>query len=163
MVIISAVTREDLDSFLKLAEAIFIPTYSQLFPIEEVQELFKGMFKRELILDAIDSNSKDLFFAEIDSERVGFCLLIHKGSTTRIDKIYVLPQVQGKGIGKALMDHIAKCGQKRKTSQLELNVNVGNTKAIQFYKNQGFKVIREEDFHAPNGVIYRDFVLKKAF
>ena len=52
-------------------------------------------------------------------------------------KLYVLPDHQGKGIGKALLDAAIKALPEG-TTELFLDVLVGNEKAIGFYRANGF-------------------------
>ena len=52
-------------------------------------------------------------------------------------KLYVLPDHQGKGIGKALLDAAIKALPEG-TTQLLLDVLVTNEKAIGFYRANGF-------------------------
>jgi len=54
-------------------------------------------------------------------------------------KLYVLPEHQGKGIGKALLDG-AIAALPAGTPQLLLDVLVGNEQAIGFYRKHGFVV-----------------------
>ena len=53
-------------------------------------------------------------------------------------KLYVLPNHQGKGIGKALLD-AAVAALPEGTPELLLDVLVTNEKAIGFYRSQGFR------------------------
>ena len=52
--------------------------------------------------------------------------------------IFVSSEVQSKGIGKVLLDFV-----KTKKEKLRLNVYQKNTRAIQFYQREGFKIQNE--------------------
>lgn len=52
--------------------------------------------------------------------------------------IFVSSKVQSKGIGKVLLDFV-----KTKKEKLRLNVYQKNTRAIQFYQREGFKIQNE--------------------
>ncbi len=56
-----------------------------------------------------------------------------------IAALFVSPDLQGQGIGQALMAHV-----KRQHPELELNVYTKNTQALTFYKRQGFTIVREQ-------------------
>ena len=53
--------------------------------------------------------------------------------------LFVAPARQGKGTGQALMTYA-----KTLKPELELNVYRENTRAVTFYKHQGFKITREQ-------------------
>ncbi|WP_447406846.1 GNAT family N-acetyltransferase, partial [Clostridium perfringens] len=47
---------------------------------------------------------------------------------------------QGRGIGKSLVEYV-----KNKYENIELAVYKDNKKAVEFYKKQGFKIIKEQE------------------
>lgn len=79
---------------------------------------------------------------------------------TKIHKIYVLPNTQGKGIGKLLIDEVLKIAKQKKQSSLTLNVNRDN-RAIQFYKHLDFKIVGEENIPIGNGFLMEDYIMEK--
>lgn len=84
----------------------------------------------------------------------------HEDATVyHLNKIYVLPNQQGKNIGKFMLDHIISAIKKYGASSLQLNVNRYN-KALHFYEKQGFKVIRQEDIEIGSGYFMNDYVLE---
>lgn len=99
---------------------------------------------------------------ELDEEPVGFASFSHTESTDiyKLHKLYVLPEIQGKGLGKALLDFII---QQLKTSEarlLLLNVNRQN-RARSFYEKLGFTVIKEEDVDIGNNYFMNDYVMER--
>jgi ribosomal protein S18 acetylase RimI-like enzyme len=81
--------------------------------------------------------------------------------TTKIHKLYVLPQAQGKGVGKKLIDTICEIARKNNNQTLSLNVYRENP-AIDFYEKIGFKKVNEVDIDVGNGFTMNDFVMEKA-
>jgi diamine N-acetyltransferase len=77
-----------------------------------------------------------------------------------LNKIYVLPNEQGKDIGKQILNHVFYQIKNRGAVSLQLNVN-RNNKAFYFYQKQGFKIIREEDIDIGEGYFMNDFVMEK--
>lgn len=76
-----------------------------------------------------------------------------------LNKIYVLPDQQGKNIGKQILDYIISEIKKSGATSLQLNVNRHN-KAFHFYEKQGFRIIREEDIDIGEGYFMNDYVLE---
>lgn len=76
-----------------------------------------------------------------------------------LNKIYVLPQQQGKNVGKHLLDYVIKQIKKTGATSLQLNVNRHN-RALHFYEKQGFTIVREEDIDIGEGYFMNDYVME---
>ena len=81
-------------------------------------------------------------------------------SVYHLHKIYVLPDEQGKNVGKQLLDYIISDIKAAGATSLQLNVNRFN-KALHFYEKQGFKILREEDIDIGSGFFMNDYVMEK--
>jgi ribosomal protein S18 acetylase RimI-like enzyme len=79
--------------------------------------------------------------------------------TYKLHKLYILPQTQGKGIGKLLLDHIKNAVKTAGNHRLHLNVNRYNEGAKGFYARMGFTVVKDEDIDIGNGFYMNDHVL----
>ena len=77
----------------------------------------------------------DTYVYEENNEIVGFIGLVDG----YIAGIFVKKDMQGKGIGKNLINTV-----KEKYKELTLNVYEKNAKAIDFYKSIGFEIIKRE-------------------
>lgn len=80
---------------------------------------------------------------------------------TKLHKIYVLPNTQGKGVGKFLLNEVEIRAKKANNSALFLNVNKYN-KAQEFYKKLNFTITKEEVIDIGNGYVMDDFVMEKS-
>ena len=80
-------------------------------------------------------------------------------SIFKLHKIYVLPDQQGKGIGKSLLQFIFDDISAKGAKHLQLNVNRQN-KAIGFYKKLGFAIVAEVDVPIGNGFFMNDYVMQ---
>jgi len=78
--------------------------------------------------------ASEVYIYEDKSEVLGFVALLDD----RLAAIFVKPDKQGEGIGKALVEHAKTI---RKT--LTLSVYKANIASIHFYKSQGFFIIEE--------------------
>jgi ribosomal protein S18 acetylase RimI-like enzyme len=79
---------------------------------------------------------------------------------TKIHKIYILPETQGKGIGKKLLDYIVEKAKENRNTILSLNVNRYNS-AYEFYVKIGFEKKGEEDINIGNGYLMEDYIMEK--
>lgn len=75
----------------------------------------------------------------------------------KLHKLYILPNQQGKGIGKSLINYIIADIAPAYT--LQLNVNRHN-KALYFYEKLGFKIIGEEDIDIGQDFYMNDYVMQ---
>jgi len=85
------------------------------------------------------------YFIEYDEKPVGFAKIrtnagIHglQKDAVELEKIYVLPEFKGKGLGKVALGEIVKSLKKQNIKTLFLCVIDTNTIAISFYKKPGF-------------------------
>src|SRR5262245_14765363 len=76
----------------------------------------------------------DLWVAEEGEQILGY--LARKGSY--IDRLYVRPSAQRKGVGLALL----RKAQELSPGGLQLHTHQENTKARRFYEKHGFKAVR---------------------
>ena len=98
-----------------------------------------------MIDDALFGPTPRVFcdFAEWNSEAVGFALWFLNFSSFRgrngiyLEDIFVRPAERGKGIGKALLTHLARRCVDQGWARLEWSVLDWNTPSIAFYKSQG--------------------------
>lgn len=81
--------------------------------------------------------------AEYDGVAAGFSLYFTSYSTwrghhgIRLEDIYVTPKLRGKGIGKALLSHVAQVALEEGCPRLEWDVLKWNKPAIDFYESLG--------------------------
>lgn len=116
------------------AEEITIADVESVFNIDKTSPEYKAKIERRI---ARYSNPDiHIWVAEIDGKVIGFCSAVKEESANRIMAIYVLPSLQGKGIGKAL---ITKAFEWLGTSKdILVNVVRYNDNAINFYQRMGF-------------------------
>ncbi len=79
----------------------------------------------------------------IDSEPACFAVFFQNFSTflgrpgMYLEDLYVKPEMRGKGIGRAMLAHLAKIAVKRGCGRFEWSVLNWNEQAIRFYKSLG--------------------------
>ena len=142
--------QEDFSSLYDFMRPIWLDTYSFL-PIEQVQLLLDKYFSSENLLSFVASGYE---YYWIDDCAV---LVIKKQDDyVYIDKLYLLPSCRGKGYPTAVFDWLLQFGK-----PLVLNVNVNNERAVKCYLKNGFKVVEEVVIELGNGLINRDYVMRK--
>jgi ribosomal protein S18 acetylase RimI-like enzyme len=81
---------------------------------------------------------------------------------TKLHKIYLLPETQGKGFGKFMIDEIVRIAKSNNQKGVFLNVNKYN-KAKFFYEKLGFVISKEEVIDIGNGYVMDDYVMEYLF
>jgi GNAT superfamily N-acetyltransferase len=87
--------------------------------------------------------------ADWDGQPAGFALWFLNFSTWEgkpgiyLEDLFVRPALRGKGIGKALLQHLAATAVREGWTRFVWQVLDWNTPAIEFYEAHGAKVLRE--------------------
>lgn len=84
----------------------------------------------------------ECLIAEEDGQPAGFALYFPtystwQGPSLHLEDLFVLPAFRGKGIGKALLNHVAAAAVKRGCARLQWDVLEWNQPAIDFYQSIG--------------------------
>ncbi|MDP9484862.1 MAG: GNAT family N-acetyltransferase [Actinomycetota bacterium] len=85
----------------------------------------------------------EVMIAEEGGDPAGFALFFHSFSTflgrpgIYLEDLYVRPEFRGKGMGRALLVHLARLAKERGCGRLEWSVLDWNEPAIGFYRGIG--------------------------
>ncbi|HEX2869557.1 MAG TPA: GNAT family N-acetyltransferase [Ignavibacteriales bacterium] len=91
----------------------------------------------------------EVILAYYGSEPAGFAIYFFNFSTfvgrpgLYLEDLFVKPELRGKGIGKALLIHLAKIAVEKKCGRFEWSVLDWNEPAIKFYKSLGARPMDE--------------------
>lgn len=153
---------EDYEIIHTLAKNVWPQTYKKILSEPQVEYMFSMMYSHEAFTEQLNLKNHHYLLAKDDSGYLGFASYECNYSTgvTKIHKIYVLPETQGKGVGKALVNTIAGIAKKNNNDSLALNVNRYN-EAVRFYEAIGFAKVGEEDIDIGDGFLMEDFIMKK--
>ena len=72
----------------------------------------------------------------------------------------MLPETQGKGLGKMLLQSVEQAAEAFDAHTLSLNVNRFN-KARTFYIKLGFETLEEVDIEIGHGYLMQDYIMEK--
>ena len=156
-------TKEHTFIIQALSDKIWPHTFQNILTQEQITFMMDMMYSTSSLKKQMDELNHHYLLVKDAGEYVGYTSyeLNYKGaSITKIHKIYVLPSLQGKGVGRFLIETIGDIARKNDNNELSLNVNRFN-KAIDFYKRIGFDVVSNEDIDIGNGFLMEDFVLNK--
>jgi GNAT superfamily N-acetyltransferase len=155
-------TYSQLEIIQDLAKAIWPDAYGAILSQEQLEYMMEMMYS----LDSLENQLKNnIFFllAKEENDFIGFAsyeLNFQNSNKTKIHKLYVLPTIQGKGVGKNLILHIQEVAKKNSNAALILNVNKYN-KAKDFYLHNQFEIADSLVVDIGNGYVMDDFVMEK--
>lgn len=163
MITISEAGLSDIKIIQEITNITWPITYGEILTKEQLDYML-GLFYSEEALAKQIENKEQLFYLISDSDStIGFIGIEHNYNNealTKIHKIYLLPETQGKGYGKIVFESIEKLALENNSTALLLNVNRFNT-ALNFYKKLGFEIKETVDIEIGNGYLMEDYVMGK--
>lgn len=154
----------DFNTIQLLAEEIWPVAYSHILSKEQLRYML-DLYHTSEALRHQHTEQKHRFILAFDDNNnacgfASFSKMPDRENRYRLHKLYVLPDLQGHGLGNAFIQQITAEIRADNPVYLELNVNRYN-KATFFYKKCGFSIIREEDIEIGNGFFINDYVMEK--
>ena len=125
---ISVASKEQLLIVQQLAHKIWPDTFEKILSPEQIDYMLEIMYSKDSLEKQLQNN-KIFLLVEDENRFVGFVsyeLNCDNFNKTKIHKLYVLPETQGKGIGKQLIEFIADIALANQNTSLILTVNKYN-------------------------------------
>ncbi|PPK84628.1 ribosomal protein S18 acetylase RimI-like enzyme [Neolewinella xylanilytica] len=165
----------DVDTIQRIARQTWPVAYGKIIPPEQIEYMLDRMYRPDslrdqmsgghafhLLLYADDASRNEYAGPSQRFRAVGFVShqIDHSPRATKIHKLYVLPGMQGRGLGKLLINEIAGIATRAGQLALKLDVNYRNP-AIGFYEVLGFEKIERYDTDIGNGYLMEDWRMVK--
>lgn len=161
---IKAASSNDLHIIQDLAHKIWPDAYGDILSPEQLKYMLDKMYSISSLQYQATELKHNFILVLVENIPVGFASFSpkEKGSSVfRLHKIYVLPQLQGNGTGKFLLESVINSVRQLGATSIELNVNRHN-KARSFYLKQGFEITGEEDIDIGNNYFMNDYIMELA-
>ena len=144
-----------------LAWATWWTAYGDIVSVDQNRYMLETLYDGETLRHQIASGDQQFIILREDGRPSGFAAYSARAedpSVYKLHKLYVLPECQGKGFGRQLLQEVTSRLRARQIKTLELNVNRKNP-ALKFYESSGFVVVRQEDI--PIGPYWmNDYVMR---
>lgn len=158
----------------RLARAIWPVVYSEIVTQGQIDYMLDRMYAPSVIRDEIESRRIIYLRAEASdrgnegsgsSSVKGFAAYgpVNTGQWCELHKLYVLPEQQRSGVGRALVSAAASGAASGGARGLQLRVNRQNHSAIAFYQRVGFIIAREDCLDIGGGYVMDDYILEMPF
>ncbi len=163
---------EEVETIRSLADRTWRACYPGIISPEQIDYMLERMYAAETIR------------REMSREAICYLLACHPGAGAGgsdggspagfaafgpgatdhevfLHKLYVLPETQGRGIGAALLEEVARRAGQRGAGTISLRVNRGNAGAIRVYERAGFERSHEVCEDIGGGFQMDDYVMIK--
>jgi GNAT superfamily N-acetyltransferase len=152
-------SEKDIPLIQELTNIIWPQTYEEILSQDQIDYMLGMMYSTESLADQMKKGI-DFILTKDDETYDAFAAYEQMNPTVyKLHKIYALPNQQGKGIGKFIINYIIDEIKPKGATALQLDVNRQN-KARGFYEKLGFKVIAEKDTDIGNGYLMTDYVME---
>lgn len=152
-----------LKTIQEIAYQTWLVTYGEILSKAQLDYMLDTFYSEEALNDNLTKKGHHFLMLNDAAICLGFASYEHdylNKTCTKLHKLYLLPEAQGKGFGKLLLDKVAFLAIINKSEVLSLNVNRFN-KAFAFYQKMGFEIVDEEDLEIGHGYLMEDYKMEK--
>lgn len=153
----------------EIAEQTFMETFVHDNSSEQLQAFFDEVYALPILEAELNDPNTEVDFILINNQIAGYLKLNWNTSQTEqvlekameIQRIYILQDFQGKGLGKEAFDYALEVAQESQMDWVWLGVWEHNHKVQAFYAKYGFEKFGEHPF-AVGSKTDIDWLMKKA-
>lgn len=158
---VQRLTAADVDAVSALARAVWQATYPPLISQAQIDAMLADRYAPQRIRGQLDDPRQAWWVARQDDALTGFAHALLDVSGCKLDKLYVHPDQQRRGIGAALLRTVEDWASRQQSHRLWLQVNRGNAQAIRAYEKYGFRIVESRIFELGGGFVMDDHVMEK--
>lgn len=164
MIEITKANKQHIPTIRQLADQLWPVAFASILSAQQIDYMMEMMYSPASLVKQMDEGHQYVI-ASLDKQNIGYVsyeIGHHQSSKTKIHKLYISPQHQRHGVGKAMINYVAKQALEANNNSLFLNVNKYNIQAISFYRKHHFVLIKEEAIDIGDGFIMDDYVFELA-
>lgn len=148
---------EELKVVKALAYDIWPRVYDYMISQEQINYMLTMMYDSDKLKQQWLEGVKFVLL-EVEGIPQGFVAFEEKEECIFLQKLYLRPEMHGKGYGKNMLQVVIDFARDSKKSNIELTVN-RNNKSLDFYFGNGFQIKEEKDFDIGGGYFMNDYIL----
>ncbi|PWN62160.1 GNAT family N-acetyltransferase [Chryseobacterium oncorhynchi] len=156
-------TEENVSLIQDLARRSWKNAYAEILSEEQMEYMLSEMYSKAELESQLQNPNYQyyLILDEDNNSYEGFIGYEHnyEDKTTKLHRIYLIPESKGKGLGKLALQFLNKKVSENGNKRIILNVNKYNA-AKNFYESQGYRVYDEGVFDIGNGFVMDDFLME---
>lgn len=145
----------------QLASEVWPDTYGSILSSEQFDYMFDMMYAPDNILRQMTELCHQYFLAFSGEEPAGYLSIEQQDAGTYIfQKIYALPRMQGKGMGRYMVEQGISYLKEIHPGPFTVMLYVNReNRATGFYKHIGFRITDTRDHHIGNGYYMNDYIM----
>lgn len=137
---------KDINQLQEIGKQIFFETFAESNSEENMQKYLEEGFTIEKLTSELTNPNSEFFFASHENQIIGYLKInfgeaqteLKDNKTLEIERIYVAKEFHGKSVGQLLYDKAIQIANQKKVDYVWLGVWEENSRAISFYKKNGF-------------------------
>lgn len=151
---IKRITVADLEALQKISRQTFFETFAVSNSEADMLNYLEQGFSDEKLLGELQNPNSEFWLASQAGQDLGYLKInkadaqteVQLGHVMEIERIYVLKEYIGAGVGKLLLAFAIESAKQDAMTYIWLGVWEKNERAIQFYKKNGFVEFGKHDF-----------------
>ena len=156
-------TAVDIPLIQDLARRSWENAYADILSKEQMEFMLSEMYSETEIQNHLQNPHYHYYLIQDEKNDTyeGFIGYEHhyEEKTTKLHRIYLVPESKGKGFGKKALQFLNEKVSENGNERIILNVNKNNS-ARSFYESQGYKVYGEGVFDIGNGFVMDDYLME---
>lgn len=151
----------DIETIRALADRIWHACYPGMISVEQIRFMLAWMYAPEKLAEDMQRGVR-YELAMADGHAVGYLghELQREKRVLHLHKIYLSPELHGRGVGQAMLAHVAQTARNVGMHAVELGVNKANHRALAAYGRAGFVVAESFVQDIGNGFVMDDHLLR---
>lgn len=148
MIEIRPASINDIEAIQHVARTSWIDTYQDIYPMDYIHSFLNQAYSSERLEQSIVRDEQleaRRFLVAISPETDDVIGYVHvmeeQDGTFELMRLYLLPELKGRGIGTSLLDEVSRLNQ---INSLKAWVEEQNHETRPFYEARGFHIIGEE-------------------
>jgi diamine N-acetyltransferase len=146
IITVRKVTLKDISDLQEIGRKTFSETFAERNTEEDMAKYLDESFSIEKLSHELDDNDSEFYFAISSQQVIGYLKLnvgkaqteLKDGESLEIERIYVLREYHGKGVGQVLYDKALQVAKQKQMKYIWLGVWEENPRATRFYQKNGF-------------------------
>ncbi|MFZ6023376.1 MAG: GNAT family N-acetyltransferase [Bacteroidota bacterium] len=158
-VFIREATTTDVPIIRAIAEQTWPEAYGNIVSEEQIRYMLEMMYNDTALLEQMQKGHQ-FYVAVYKDQPIGFASVSQEAEEgCKLNKLYILPDIQKTGAGKALLQEVINYTRSKQQTRLFLQVNKEN-KARDFYTRMGFAIEKEYKLDIGNGFFMDDYIME---
>jgi GNAT superfamily N-acetyltransferase len=151
----------DIPLLRSLADRIWRVSYPGMISLAQIEYMLGWMYSADVIGGELRAGVH-WEIALLDDTPAGYlALTFHSATLAELNKLYLLPELQGRGLGQAMISHAIEIAHARGCDELRLRVNKHNARALRSYTRAGFRIVDSVAADIGGGFVMDDHILAR--